>query len=535
MSKKRVATKKSAPQKSAKKGGAAKKRTAPAVADIAEGLSLATVQVKAPTARQVPVTYLAEAPTFDKPKRIHPRRFPPLAPEGEDAQILSASPRANFLRPLSLGERGLALADAPGLEAVTDNIVIVKNTAITSPAQKSTSSNVNEPSVAANREVVMYSGNWYAAVSTDGGGTFMFIDPAEAFRKFDPPNSRFCCDQVVHYINRIDTFVWLLQYGPNTGNNIQRIAFATTAGVANRSWRLLDISTQTLGVPGAFLDFPDLAVGANALYMTTNIFGPGSAFGTAIVRIPFSTVSGQTKKVDRFVSMRHQGFRIAQNCDRTAFFATHEDTTTLRVFSWKESEQVPTSATVKVARWVGGDGYHSRTPDGRRWLDRADSRLTGATMAGNELWFAWGSNRGGANSRPRPFVQIARINSSDMTLIEDINLWDADSAICYAALGTNSNNEVGVSYMIGGGNRFPSHAVGILTGTRRDVIVAEGSRSPAADQFGRFEWGDCLSVRRFFPKQKLFTATGYTLESGGAGNNKDSTPRYVLFGRSSDV
>ena len=40
--------------------------------------------------------------------------------------------------------------------------------------------------------------------------------------------------------------------------------------------------------------------------------------------------------------------------------------------------------------------------------------LTGVLM----LWFAWGSNRGGANSRPQPFVQIARLKASSQTLIE---------------------------------------------------------------------------------------------------------------------
>src|ERR1700719_1364754 len=40
------------------------------------------------------------------------------------------------------------------------------------------------------------------------------------------------------------------------------------------------------------------------------------------------------------------------------------------------------------------------------------------------------------------------------------------------------NNEVGVSYMIGGGSRFPSHVVGILTDTRKDVVVAVSDRGP---------------------------------------------------------
>src|SRR5262249_7657620 len=184
------------------------------------------------------------------------------------------------------------------------------------------------------------------------------------------------------------------------------------------------------------------------------------------------------------------------------FFAAHRDTSTLEVFSWDETRAEPAEDSVGVARWIGGNGYQSRTPDGRRWLDRADSRITGATLAGQELWFAWAVDRG-SNQRPRPFVQIARIDSSHLTLIENINIFDADSAICYAALGTDANSEVGVSYMIGGGPRFPSHVVGILTGTRKDVVVAAGDRGPLDSNDGKGEWGDYLTVRRVFPNEKL--------------------------------
>src|SRR5262249_55410617 len=164
-----------------------------------------------------------------------------------------------------------------------------------------------------------------------------------------------------------------------------------------------------------------------------------------------------------------------------------------------------------------------------------DPRITGATLAGIELWFAWAVDAG-SNQRPRPFVQIARIDATNLTLLENVNLFDADSAICYAALSTNANEEGGVSYMLGGGSRFPRHVIGILTGTRRDVIVAASERGPLADpDTGKGEWGDYLTVRRLYPNQRLFVATGYTLKGPGDGSNRDATPRYVVFGRAEDV
>ncbi len=486
--------------------------------------SVATVVVKQATRQPHKVGLLAKPPRIDRPKRIHPRRFPPRIPEGEERALRSATP------PLA---HVAALAASPG-----DELKIALDTELAGPGQNRTASNVGEPSTAMNGNIVVYTGNWYAATSKDGGSTFKFMDPATAFSQFDPPNKTFCCDQVAHYIPQIDTFVWLLQYSaPGDADNFQRLAFAKTSDVAAGRWRIFDITTAVLGVPGMFLDFPDLAIGENALYVTTNVFPPNNLkAGSAVVRIPFTSISTGPFKVDRFVTFEHFSPRVAQNCGTTAYFAAHENTSTLRVFSWPESAPQPASKLVGVARWIGGNGYQSRTPDGRRWLDRADPRITGATFASGELWFAWSVNRG-SNQRDKPFVQIARIDASGMTLIENINIFDQDSATCYAGLSTNASSEVGVVYFLGGGTRFPTLMVGILTGTRRDAEVATGQRGPLADNDGSHQWGDYLTIRAARPNGQLFAATGYVMKGpgDGDGSNRDCTPHFVMFGRKKNV
>jgi hypothetical protein len=479
-----------------------------------------------------PVKHLAAPPTFVKPKKIHPRHVLPLIREGLERGFHSQSEEA-FLRPHSMVSPMAALTTLLPL-ASSDELTVVTNTELKSAADQRTASNVGEPSAAMNGSVVFYTGNWYAAFSSDAGRTFKFIDPAKAFPN-PKPNSEFCCDQVVQYISKIDTFVWLLQYGPDSGDNIQRLAFAKTADVVAGKWKLFDITTPSLNVAGAFLDFPDLALGSNNLYVTTNIFGPGSKFGSAVIRIPFSSIASGKVTAQSFVTFAFQSLRVAQNCGDTAFFAAHKDTSTLGLFSWKEGQKTPTQNSIAVARWIGGNGYVSRTADGRRWLDRADPRITGATMTKKELWFAWSVDRG-SNHRPRPFIQIARIDSTNLTLIDNINIFDSNSATAYPALSTNQNDEVGISYMIGGGPLNPSHVVGILTGTRKDLVVAHGDRGPLPDpDTGKSEWGDYLTLRRVFPNQKLFAATGFIMKGPGDTSNRDCTPRFVVFGRSSDV
>lgn len=478
----------------------------------------------------VKVRHLDEPPKFVRRTRVHPRRILPRIAEGRERAFSSASSRV-LLKDLPI--------QAFAMRAASADIAIATNTELTEPAQQQLASNVGEPSVSVNGDVVIYTGNWYAARSVDGGKTFQFMDP---FRDFPLPDGlAFCCDQVVNYLPSIDTFVWLMQYGPSDPNapeqdNLQRLAFATTANAQTGHWTLFDITTAALGLAGQFLDFPDLAVGANSLYVTTNVFTPaGAGSGAAVVRIPIASIPSGSPQAAKWFSADPSvnSLRVAQNCGTTAFFATHKDTSTLNVFTWAEGDAQPKPNLVEVARWVDGQGFTSRTPDGQRWLDRADSRITGACLAGSDLYFAWGVDAGSSN-QPQPFVQIARIDSADLTLLENINIFDPDSAICYGGLSSNAANEVGISYMIGGGARFPSHAIGFLTGTRQDMIVAAGDRGPLPTPgTGKGEWGDYLTVRPVFPDRQLFAATGYTLDGPGDQSNRDATPRFVTFGRAS--
>ncbi len=479
---------------------------------------LAKFHLLATSKKPIRVQHLDAPPRYPRRERIHPRRVLPRVKEGREREFHSVT------RELTYHLQG-------AMRATTDDLTLVTNTELAQPGQQQLASSVGEPSVAAAGDVpvVMYTGNWYAARSIDGGQTFQFINPFASFP--DPPNLGFCCDQVVNYLPSIDTFVWLLQYGPKAGpqaDNIQRLAFATSDQVKTGNWRLFDITTQSLGVAGQFLDFPDLAVGANNLYVTTNLFTPdGQGAGAAVVRIPIASIGGGgSVTATSFVSRDLNSFRVAQNCGTTAFFAAHADTSTLRVFAWNETQGAPTPTDVGVARWIGGQGYQSSTPDGQRWLDRVDPRITGAALAGNEMWFAW-SVDSGSNQRPNAFVQIARIDATNITLLENVNVFDLNAAIAYGALSSNTDNEVGISYMIGGSQQFPSHMVGILTGTRKDVLASAGQRGTADGQ-----WGDFLTVRPVFPARKLFAATGYTMKGPGDGSNRDATPRFVVFGRS---
>jgi hypothetical protein len=104
-------------------------------------------------------------------------------------------------------------------------------------------SSINEPSVSNMGYDVLYTGNWYAALSTDSGNSFTFINPYNMLPGF-------CCDQVtISDYSRGQTF-WLLQGGRDgNGNNVDRILWANQNNEAINNWFSVDFSAQTFGFP----------------------------------------------------------------------------------------------------------------------------------------------------------------------------------------------------------------------------------------------------------------------------------------------
>lgn len=509
-------------RKNAKKAGKKKSGSSAMAPGAAAVGSFTLRRCKAPRGE-----VLLQARTFLRKRklagRIHPRRVIPKVRAGTVRKDRAPSKALGLHAP-----RAMALAlGQPSLLAATDTLEIVRNTSLGAAADHGTASNVCEPSLAASGDKVFYTGNWFASLSRDDGASFQWIDPYTTFP--DPPGMEFCCDQIVHYIRAIDTFVWLLQYTENAaGRNIQRLAFAKSAEAAAGNWQYFDIGPADVGLGAEFLDYPDLAVGKNRLYLTFNSFKGSNWTTSVIVRIPFSAFKGGASGATYFKSTQFFNFRVAQECSTTAYFASHADTSTLRVWRWSEKAAKPTHKDVPVASWREA-GYRSTTPDQRNWLGRADGRLTGATKAGGELWFCWGAGPGGANKRPQAYVQIARIKVAGLSLISNLNIWDAKSATCYGALSSNTRREVALVYAVGGGGRFPAFVVALLTGTRRDVVAVAGTRGPRDDK-----WGDYLTVRRDHPNGKAFVAAGYTLQASSSVA-ADATPQFVRFGRSGDV
>ncbi len=394
-------------------------------------------------------------------------------------------------------------------------------------------------SVARNGDVVLVSGNWYAALSTDGGNTFTGLDPTTIMPVFDnngnPLDGGWCCDQVIQYVPRFDMFVWLHQFCGNgaggclSGTNRIRIAVASTQEMVSSggtTWTYWDFTSAIMGGQTNPFDYPDMSVGDNNLYWSADVVG----VGLMTVRVPLSELSARTTVHCAFTNPSDgataYGAHLTQNTGNEIFWAGHVNSSTLRVFSLLEGSNTYFWRDIGINSWPNGQPS-STSPDGATdWLsfNFPQNAVIGSARSGSNVWFAWTAKSGGGFARAH--IQMVRINVSNYTKQEQVQIWNPDFAFGYPYLSTDGEKgELGISLAFGGGNTFyASHAVGIWG----DFIVWY----PALSDIATARWGDYTTVRRANPNAQLWDAAGYTVQKNAAGNAQFQ-PHYIQFGRNS--
>jgi hypothetical protein len=114
-----------------------------------------------------------------------------------------------------------------------------------------------------------------------------------------------------------------------------------------------------------------------------------------------------------------------------------------------------------------------------------------------------------------------RLNRATLDVIKQSQIWNATLAFNYASF-TVVNEKVGAVVAYGGAADYGSPAVGIMGD---GVFYAPCTSTANANRYG-----DYLTVRQAIPNGFLFSATVYCVSPGPIFD-----PRYVLFGRTSDV
>ncbi len=119
---------------------------------------------------------------------------------------------------------------------------------------------------------------------------------------------------------------------------------------------------------------------------------------------------------------------------RTAYWATHNSTSSIRIYHWDEGSTNVLWDDINIAAWNAA-APTCPGPDGRDMCRRADMRLLGASVANNILTFMWIASQGG--SFPFPYVNVARFREGDRTLIDQPVIWSSNTARTYPAVSPN--------------------------------------------------------------------------------------------------
>jgi hypothetical protein len=385
-------------------------------------------------------------------------------------------------------------------------------------------------------DVVMMSGNWYADVSKNGGGSWKRLDPTTIFP--ESLGGGFCCDQIVVYVPGVDRFVWFLQYRADAaGQGAFRIASASAQSVKNdpTAWTYWDFVAGDFGYATSDMDYPDLAFSRTFLYASTDVF---SANGRLVLRIPLEELAaGGTinyEYTDAAKSKNVWGGHLVQQTRSQAVWVGHQDNSTLEVFTMPDGGNTYSSFTVKVATWPNGS--HSSTgPDGNDWLTKLRSFPNFAVTGGVErrngrVVLAWSASKGKGTSNgfnfPNTHGRVVELDLGSRTVVSEMQIWNPDYAFAYPALAVNAKNEVGVILGWGGPSNHANCAMGIIG----DFVVWYQNGSTRTVQ----RFGDYLTTRPAERKRSLFSGYGYyvTSVSGDASKCKYN-PIYVRYGRAS--
>ncbi len=415
-------------------------------------------------------------------------------------------------------------------------LTIFKNTSLKNLS--GSKSQINEPSTAEGGQYVFYTGNWYAAVSSNGGDTFSFINP---YSTFPASHGGFCCDQDVIYDPGTGLFLWYLQYVNDSSGNLGRLAYTTNpAG----SWKYVDVTPED-GTGGAFaatdwMDYPHLGLSSSYVYITTNVFSSGDQFtGSQIIRLSLQQLRNSTGN-NQVSATKYweKDFDVSvpvQGATTSMYFSTHVDNAKMRLYSWPESGSV-TSVDVTHAAF-NPDAYACK--DAGSTMDpcaRLDSRNMAGWVANGKIGVMWPSAQGttGLGTFNWPYVQVLVVNESTKAIVADTAQYANDRAFITPSAAVNGNGDVGGTMFWAGGAFKPSFGVWISD------AAAGGGAFPFALQtvtggtglsFGsQNRWGDYLRTRRSTTDPSQFVSTGFTMATSSSVD-----PRYLRFGRGSVV
>ncbi len=409
---------------------------------------------------------------------------------------------------------------------------------------------VAEPSIAANGRMLYTTGNKYDGVSGDYGQNFTYIDP---FTIWTPPSpsTQFCCDQSTLHDRTHNMTLWLEQYHTQvptvSGPNVIRLAVAHGQKELNDgTWTTYDIKPQQLtefsGSQNWWWDYPEIALGANYLYITVNpnIHIDSGQQRAVIFRLSLDTLAAGASLPNPWpyyvTPTDVYGFaRPTHGAGTTMYFGQHKDNNTLRLYSWPEASSSPTYTDLTVDAWYPSNAV-TYCSDGTNWLGYGLMPVQAGWVAKGSIGFMWNSAQGGYF--PYPNVRWVRINESTLTVQDQGQVWNSTFAWAFPSVNVNDRGDIAGTIGSGCGlnndrtvemrawisDTFNGNSLAPLENT----FVAIGTNGGDGNR-----WGDYYSTRPDVPYGNTWWGTGIVMNGGS--DSSHTNVHLVWFGREQDT
>ena len=437
---------------------------------------------------------------------------------------------------------------APGDLTVFSNRV--NNLVPTAPQFRST---LGEPATVNMGKEVFYTGNTFASFSSDEGVSW-------TQRAFPSPfiaGETVCCDQDLEVDRGRDRVFWgLLYLNANGTHGTVTIAVMNSPASAPSCVYDLDIGTNRLP------DYPHLGLSNDFLYVNSNNFdtkgtastGDDTWVGSQMRRLGLdamaacATAPTQTFTFGPPTFTSQRVFVPVEGATDTMYWGVLDNTTTFRLFEWKETSATVTSTT----RAISASTFTN--PDCRGGTNNTDFiqrttawSITGFRMRGwyglppkggtrDVVGFMW--NVGADAAHVQGHIHAAVFDADTKNLVSQPHIFNSSFCFGFPDTAPTSRGHPAVIVAFGGKRGGAGSAVrnAILLGDDSAtgggpfgtaLAVANGTHNPADSRYG-----DYLTIQQHEPCGLTMVAAGYVLSGGTAAANVQK--RYIQFGRGRD-
>ena len=402
--------------------------------------------------------------------------------------------------------------------------------------------NVAEPSFASNGNIIFYTGNHFAARSTDTKN-WLYVNPSFDFRAKNGVDmlghpigkiDLFWADQRAIYDTNHKIFIWVRQgYEIIEGTlrtNIDRLAISNDA----LKWTVYDLRPRDIfskfGISDAVFDYPEIVINDKYLYFTSSIgvFDTSEIYGS-IIRFSLSDLANKTNarydaKLDRDV----KSITPVDGSNDPVYFGTHlrNDTSKMKIYSWNDNSNSTKERIVQISAWNDIHNKDYCTANSDLWWCKAhtSSKIRSSWLYNNTINFLWNAvTTYDGGKKWLPYVDGATFRlDKNMAYERKYYLADRSKGWVFGAAIPDSKNRLGMIAFYVTNSTYPAFNLGFgifnHTSDKWDVVRLASSIShmPVLGKNNRtdYTWGDFITIREHIgtPKDNYsWDAAGYSL------------------------